>query len=186
MPGFPSCEWASGEMSIRSIRTGAQALQAMEAFSRQRPLCRSAHPAGEQAPLSASLQVCSSGRKASRQTLSTRQAPGTQEKVWFYRGRCQSQDVHVCETGNKHQAQPKLIRGEHLLGAVHTILDRQGIRTPPGKGRPGGEVPPIPCPTPTLDKTLLPLKSQFPYLQNGANNRCLSCRVCGDDKTWVT
>lgn len=122
----------------------------MEAFSRQRLRCswRAPAPAGEQASLSAGLQQQQEG--ISGRHCPPGRLPGTQEKVWFYKGRCQSQDVHVCETRNKHQAQPKLIRGEHLLRVVHTILRQAGDRDTRGKGRPGGRGAARPLPNADL------------------------------------
>lgn len=171
-------------MSIHSIRTGAPTDTGgpggVHSPGRGRPAAGerplsltppSRPPAGEQAGLAAGLRQQQEG--LSGRHCPPGRLPGTQEKAWFYKGRCQSQDV--------------LIGGEHLLRAVHTIPRQAGDRDPAWeRACGGGEVLPDPCPMPISVKALLPLKPQFPYLQNGANDRCLSCRVCEDYLTWGT
>ena len=92
--------------------------------------------------------------------------------------------VKLCR--NKHEAQPKLIREGHLLCATHTILRWADHRALRGKGqwRGGGAAHPLPS---SLDKTFLPVKHQFPYLQNGDNNKFVSfAELCEDHMRWRT
>lgn len=96
--------------------------------------------------------------------------------------------MYVKLSRNKHEAQPKLIRQGHLLCATHTILwqaDHQGIAWERAvKGR--SCCPPL-AQQLTLDKTFLPLKHQFPYQQNGDNNKFLSfAELCEDHMRWRT
>lgn len=96
--------------------------------------------------------------------------------------------MYVKLSRNKHEAQPKLIREGHLLCATHTILwqaDHQGIAWERAvKGR--SCCPPLSQQL-TLDKTFLPLKHQFPYQQNGDNDKFLSfAELCKDHMRWRT